>query len=110
MLRHHILILSLKLDYFIKYIQELIFLKNLISEYKLGSEYANSSFDLFSKNFYTDISSQIGDTLNFYIKAKIFRENNNVEDIPNNNDFKPKIIFTSLGNILNVEEVNLAVS
>lgn len=84
--------------------------ENLISEYKLGSEYANSSFDLFSKNFYTDISSQIGDTLNFYIKAKIFRENNNVEDIPNNDDFKPKIIFTTLGNILNVEEVNLAVS
>ena len=84
--------------------------ENLISEYKLGSEYANSSFDLFSKNFYTDISSQIGDILNFYIKAKIYRENNNVEDIPNNDDFKPKIIFTSPGNILNVEEVNLAVS
>ena len=84
--------------------------ENIISEYKLGSEYANSSFDLFSKNFYTDISSQIGHTLNFYIKAKIFRENNNVEDIPNNDDFKPKIIFTSPGNILNVEEVNLAVS
>ena len=84
--------------------------ENLISEYKLGSEYANSSFDLFSKNFYTDFSSQIGDTLNFYIKAKIYRENNNVEDIPNNDDFKPKIIFTSPGNILNVEEVNLAVS
>ena len=84
--------------------------ENLISEYKLGSEYANSSFDQFSKNFYTDISSQIGDILNFYIKAKIYRENNNVEDIPNNDDFKPKIIFTTLGNILNVEEVNLAVS
>jgi hypothetical protein len=84
--------------------------ENIISEYKLGSEYANSSFDLFSKNFYTDISSQIGDILNFYIKAKIYRENNNVEDIPNNDDFKPKIIFTTLGNILNVEEVNLAVS
>ena len=84
--------------------------ENLISEYKLGSEYANASFDQFSKNFYTDISSQIGDILNFYIKAKIYRENNNVEDIPNNDDFKPKIIFTTLGNILNVEEVNLAVS
>ena len=84
--------------------------ENPISEYKLGSEYANSSFDLFSKNFYTDISSQIGDILNFYIKAKIYRENNSVEDIPDNDDFKPKIIFTSPGNILNVEEVNLAVS
>ncbi len=84
--------------------------ENIISEYKLGSEYANSSFDQFSKNFYTDISSQIGDILNFYIKAKIYRENNNVEDIPNNDDFKPKIIFTTLGNILNIEEVNLAVS
>lgn len=84
--------------------------ENIISEYKLGSEYANSSFDQFSKNFYTDISSQIGDILNFYIKAKIYRENNSVEDIPNNDDFKPKIIFTTLGNILNVEEVNLAVS
>lgn len=84
--------------------------ENLISEYKLGSEYANASFDQFSKNFYTDISSQIGDILNFYIKAKIYRENNSVEDIPNNDDFKPKIIFTTLGNILNVEEVNLAVS
>lgn len=84
--------------------------ENLISEYKLGSEYANASFDQFSKNFYTDISSQIGDILNFYIKAKIYRENNSVEDIPDNDDFKPKIIFTTLGNILNVEEVNLAVS
>ena len=49
----------------------------MIGEYLLGNENTNFKYDFFSNNFYQDISSNIGDNINFYIKAKISSSTNN---------------------------------
>ena len=77
----------------------------IIGEYLLGNENTNFKYDFFSNNFYQNIPSITGDNINFYIKAKIHTNNSTnytiIDDI-----YKPKIILSSLGNILNIEEVN----
>ena len=82
--------------------------ENLIGEYLLGNENTSFKHDFFSNNFYQDISSVIGDNINFYIKAKISSStDNNTTDYKTLDDiYKPKIILSSLGNVLNIEEVN----
>ena len=79
-----------------------------IGEYLLGNENATFKYDFFSNNFYKDISSVIGDNINFYIKAKISSstDNNTTNYNTLDNIYKPKIILSRLGNILNIEEVN----
>ena len=81
----------------------------IIGEYLLGNENTNFKYDFFSNNFYQDISSVIGDNINFYIKAKISSStNNNTTNYSTLDDiYKPKIILSSLGNVLNIEEVNI---
>ena len=83
--------------------------ENIIGEYLLGNENTNFKYDFFSNNFYQDISSIIGDNINFYIKAKISSStNNNTTNYSTLDDiYKPKIILSSLGNVLNIEEVNI---
>ena len=83
--------------------------ENIIGEYLLGNENTNFKYDFFSNNFYQDISSVIGDNINFYIKAKISSStNNNTTNYSTLDDiYKPKIILSSLGNVLNIEEVNI---
>ena len=77
----------------------------IVGEYLLGNENTSFKYDFFSNNFYQNITSSIGNNINFYIKAKIHTENltnySSIDDI-----YKPKIILSSLGNILNIEEVN----
>ena len=62
------------------------------------------NYDFFSNNFYQNINNNSGDNINFYIKAKNNSSNINYTLI--DNIYKPKIILSSLGNILNIEEVN----
>ena len=83
--------------------------ENMIGEYLLGNENTNFKYDFFSNNFYQDISSVIGDNINFYIKAKISSStDNNTTNYSTLDDiYKPKIILSSLGNVLNIEEVNI---
>jgi hypothetical protein len=83
--------------------------ENMIGEYLLGNENTNFTYDFFSNNFYKDISSNIGDNINFYIKAKITSStnNNNTNYTTLDNIYKPKIILSTLGNVLNIEEVNI---
>ena len=83
--------------------------ENMIGEYLLGNENTNFKYDFFSNNFYQDISSNIGDNINFYIKAKISSStDNNTTNYSTLDDiYKPKIILSSLGNVLNIEEVNI---
>ena len=83
--------------------------ENLIGEYLLGNENTNFKYDFFSNNFYQDISSVIGDNINFYIKAKISSStnNNNTNYSTLDDIYKPKIILSTLGNVLNIEEVNI---
>ena len=81
--------------------------ENIIGDYKFGSENANFRFDFFSNNFYLDISNNLGDNLNFYIKARIISDNlDSVYD--DLNIQKPKILFSHIGNCLNIEEINYA--
>ena len=83
--------------------------ENMIGEYLLGNENTNFKYDFFSNNFYQDISSNIGDNINFYIKAKISSStnNNNTNYSTLDDIYKPKIILSTLGNVLNIEEVNI---
>ncbi len=84
--------------------------ENMIGEYLLGNENTNFKYDFFSNNFYQDISSVIGDNINFYIKAKISsstNNNNNTNYSTLDDIYKPKIILSTLGNVLNIEEVNI---
>ena len=77
----------------------------IIGEYLLGNENTSFKYDFFSNNFYKNIISNIGDNINFYIKAKI-HSNNSINYTTIDDIYKPKIILSSLGNILNIEEVN----
>ena len=97
-------LLNIALVYKVNYGSE-----NMIGEYLLGNENTNFKYDFFSNNFYQDISSVIGDNINFYIKAKISSStNNNTTNYSTLDDiYKPKIILSSLGNVLNIEEVNI---
>ena len=83
--------------------------ENMIGEYLLGNENTNFNYDFFSNNFYQDISSITGDNINFYIKAKISSStnNNNTNYSTLDDIYKPKIILSTLGNVLNIEEVNI---
>ena len=79
--------------------------ENIIGEYLLGNENTSFKYDFFSNSFYHNINNNSGDIINFFVKAKISTSNNTnyslIDDI-----YKPKIILSSLGNILNIEEVN----
>jgi hypothetical protein len=79
--------------------------ETIIGDYKLGSENANFRYDFFSNNFYLDISNNKNDSLNVYVKAKIINENAN-NDYDNSSIEKPKILFSHIGNCLNIEEIN----
>ena len=96
-------LLNIALVYKVNYGSE-----NLIGKYLLGNENTSFKHDFFSNNFYQDISSVIGDNINFYIKAKISSStDNNTTNYSTLDDiYKPKIILSSLGNVLNIEEVN----
>ena len=70
--------------------------------------YIGHWFPVISNN-HQDISSNIGDNINFYIKAKISSStnNNNTNYSSLDDIYKPKIILSTLGNVLNIEEVNI---
>lgn len=78
----------------------------IIGEYLLGNENTSFKYDFFSNNFYENITSSIGNNLNFYIKAKIHSENTTSFYNSIDNIYKPKILLSLSGNILNIEEVN----
>lgn len=80
----------------------------IIGEYKLGSENTNFRYDFFSNNFYLDISSTVNDIIYFNVMARIDSDTHNKDYYDNLSDeLKPKILFSLLGNILNIEEINI---
>lgn len=80
--------------------------ENILGEYLLGNENTTFKYDFFSNTFYHSITSAIGDNINFYVKAKI-HSNNATDYTTIDDEFKPKILFSLLGNRMNIEEVNI---
>ena len=80
----------------------------LMGEYVMGSENATFESGTFSKTAFLDLSHALGDTVDFFMRAKI-------ESDTTTNDFvygdvadglKPKIIQTLSGNLITVAEYN----
>ena len=79
--------------------------ENLIGEYILGSENSNFTRDLFSKTFFKSLTHSAGDTISFYLKGKIHTDLSNFDYASLDNLYKPKIIFSLLGNIISIMEL-----